>query len=546
MKKSLSLLLAILMLMSVIPMAASAVFDEDNEYYFTYEKGETTASLYYTRERSTKWILPDIVSSGGQDLTVTEIYISFFKNSTTPQYVDYIKLPSTLVKIQDELFKEDCFTNLYTIEISGAETICNDVFMGCKALNRFVVNEANPTLKAIDGVLFNDGGAKLQRFPAAKRPAGTTVYEVPDGTESIGGYAFYKAKNITDVKIPASVTEVGNGAFCCDNIKGIHFEDGSAYDFSRYTCYCSNYGFSSTCAEKFCLEDIESAEASCSVDGHTEGIRCDITGEWLSGEVIPATENHSFTELVEERSATCTEDAIEVYKCISCEKTKTQTIGASLGHKGGVATCNAQAVCTVCSNPYGELDVDAHSFDSYKISEEASCGKSAKETAVCANGCGKTNVREIEGSALEHSFTKYETILGTSCDEDKQEKALCDNGCGSYDVRTIKGSAIGHKAGEPIMTVQVAPTCEKAGSYVETVKCLNCGDVLTSEMKNAPALGHADDNHDGNCDRDNCNYDFTRNCGHLCHKGGFWYKLCLFFWRLFKTNKECSCGMYHY
>ena len=39
------------------------------------------------------------------------------------------------------------------------------------------------------------------------------------------------------------------------------------------------------------------------------------------------------------------------------------------------------------------------------------------------------------------------------------------------------------------------------------------------------------------------------DCGHICHKAGFLgfiYKIALGFWKLFKTNKTCECGMNHW
>ncbi len=41
----------------------------------------------------------------------------------------------------------------------------------------------------------------------------------------------------------------------------------------------------------------------------------------------------------------------------------------------------------------------------------------------------------------------------------------------------------------------------------------------------------------------------SNNCSCICHKGGiskFFYKIARFFWKLFKTHKECSCGVMHY
>ncbi len=64
--------------------------------------------------------------------------------------------------------------------------------------------------------------------------------------------------------------------------------------------------------------------------------------------------------------------------------------------------------------------------------------------------------------------------------------------------------------------------------------------------------GHVDENNDGKCDR--CGdaiegFNPSATCKHICHKTGiarFFYKIALFFWKLFKINKECSCGIAHY
>ena len=46
-----------------------------------------------------------------------------------------------------------------------------------------------------------------------------------------------------------------------------------------------------------------------------------------------------------------------------------------------------------------------------------------------------------------------------------------------------------------------------------------------------------------------CGFDRTEGCSCNCHKGGiagFFFKIILFFQKIFKTNKECKCGIYHY
>ena len=73
---------------------------------------------------------------------------------------------------------------------------------------------------AIDGVLFADGGKTLFCYPMNKADAN---YTIPDGTEKVLFMAYNL--NIKSVVIPASVKELGNGAFQFnENMKSVKFE----------------------------------------------------------------------------------------------------------------------------------------------------------------------------------------------------------------------------------------------------------------------------------------------------------------------------------
>jgi hypothetical protein len=65
--------------------------------------------------------------------------------------------------------------------------------------------------------------------------------------------------------------------------------------------------------------------------------------------------------------------------------------------------------------------------------------------------------------------------------------------------------------------------------------------ALPGETVEIEILDHVDENNDGYCD--DCDFQI---CDHKCHKGGFFWKLTLFFNKLFKLNKYCSCGVAHY
>lgn len=172
----------------------------------------------------------------------------------------------------------------------------------------------------------------------------------------------------------------------------------------------------------------------------------------------------------------------------------------------------------------------------------AHCVGEGLEIKKCS-ACGYTpeyNVLEKDKTRHTKSIFKQDRYEPTCIADGHTKREYC-NYCGIWFNEGEPIPATGHKK---VTDKAVAATCTKNGR-TEGSHCFVCSVVLV-EQTSIPMLDHIDENHDGNCDRDNCNYDFTRNCGHLCHKGGFWYKFCLFFWKLFKTNKECSCGMYHY
>ena len=104
---------------------------------------------------------------------------------------------------------------------------------------------------------------------------------------------------------------------------------------------------------------------------------------------------------------------------------------------------------------------------------------------------------------------------------------------------------------------EIPATCTENGKRAG-VFCVVCGTYI-SGGEEIPALGHTDTDNDGNCDR--CGEktgepvnppeptDPSENCSCACHKKGiinFFYKIILFFQKIFRKNKVCKCGVYHY
>ncbi len=130
-----------------------------------------------------------------------------------------------------------------------------------------------------------------------------------------------------------------------------------------------------------------------------------------------------------------------------------------------------------------------------------------------------------------------ENIVDSTCSKPgSYESVTCCTVCGEELSRDkVETPTLPHNYSKTV----AAPTCTAQG--FTTYTCY-CGDSYSEEIA---ATGH---NFDGSkCE--NCGYDKSDNCSCNCHAGGikkFFFKFLLFFQKIFRTNKECKCGIAHY
>ena len=120
-------------------------------------------------------------------------------------------------------------------------------------------------------------------------------------------------------------------------------------------------------------------DATCTDEGYTGDIICSVCGHVIAkGETVPAT-GHAWGAWAAAEPATCTEDGLEIRTCAACGETQNRIAPAS-----------------------------GHSFTSYASNHDATCTEDGTETAACDNGCGATDTRADEGSALamERAFRR--------------------------------------------------------------------------------------------------------------------------------------------
>lgn len=141
-------------------------------------------------------------------------------------------------------------------------------------------------------------------------------------------------------------------------------------------------------------------------------------------------------------------------------------------------------------------------------------------------------VDEIIDHLHSHTFGEWHTVSEETCTEYGKKINECLT-CG----RTVVGFIL--PTGHNYEKVVTDPTCVEKG---KTVYTCSCGETYTETIEGA---GH---NFDGSVCK-NCGYDKSDDCSCNCHAGGikkFFFKFLLFFQKIFRTNKECKCGIKHY
>ena len=100
-------------------------------------------------------------------------------------------------------------------------------FNACYALEAIWVDAKNPAYRNDSkGVLFNEAKTRLIQAPA--KLSGS--YQVPETVERIYSEAFCDCHLVTEVKIPAAVSEIGWGAFYrCSKLTGIWVDENNAW-----------------------------------------------------------------------------------------------------------------------------------------------------------------------------------------------------------------------------------------------------------------------------------------------------------------------------
>lgn len=135
---------------------------------------DMNAYVYHSGDVS----IPEQLTYKGQNIPVTSITSAAYMWCNT---MESISIPASVdVEIIDEFIGR------------------SNPFYYCLALEEINVNEDNPFLKSVDGVLYSRDGKKLLSYPAAKR--GST-YTIPSEVEKICPGAFVGCRNLEEILV---------------------------------------------------------------------------------------------------------------------------------------------------------------------------------------------------------------------------------------------------------------------------------------------------------------------------------------------------------
>ena len=266
-KRILSMVLALSMLISFMPIIASAATSGTcgDNLTWTFDNGTLTISgtgemedYYWEENHRAPWfknresIKNVVIEEGATNISTYAFYCCSnlinitISNSVTNIESDAfatcssltnITIPNSVMSIE-EFAIIDC-DNLESITISNSVTNIGDgLCYRCSNLKNIYVDKNNQYYSSENGILFNKDKSKLIKYPDGKINKQCII---PDNVTDIGEYAFAACSSLTSITIPNSVTSISDRAFYyCSSLTSITIPNSVTSISDRAFYYCSS------------------------------------------------------------------------------------------------------------------------------------------------------------------------------------------------------------------------------------------------------------------------------------------------------------------
>ncbi len=377
----------------------------------------------------------------------------------------------------------ECCSALRSVTIpASVHTIDERAFANCKSLESITVDENNENYSSQDGVLFNKDKTILMQHPAGND---RKEYAIPDTVESLAAEAFDYCSTLESIFIPDSVIDMiySDMVYKLEFYECVNLKNIVVDENNKY--YSSQDGvlFNKNKTELLQYPTGSSRTSYKIPDGVRKiKIKAFINADNLKELTVPVT----VTEIDTTYSISYLEGIItDIY--YEGTKSQWQNIGNFYNnsiHPGGVY-----------------LDEIFLHFNS-----------------------------------ADYTHNKSTVVTPPTCTAGGYTTCSCNCG-GSYTYDYV--STVPHSI---VASTVVPPACESFGYTIYA--CENCSYFYESDWTSTTGHNYGDDYVCKDCGENK-----SDNCSCNCHKGGFSgfiWKILRIFYKIFKTNPVCECGVKHY
>ncbi len=473
-----------------------------------------------------------------------------FTNCTA---LESVVLPESLYVIGREAFR-NCSSLKSVIIPDNTFAIDTQAFYGCSSLAEISVPEdcfpgggqvfhgtAWYNNQADGPIYINDS------FYSYKGDIADKSFTIKDGTTAIAGYAFAYQPNIETVIIPESVIKAGVQVFEGSSLKYITLPDNLMSEFTvdldgtEIPVYMNAQMF------KNCTK-LETVVLPKNLEKISEEMFYDCTN--LKNCVVPenvntinyyAFYNCGFTEISLPKTLETVGDS-SFYRCANL--TDVYYAGNEAEWKKISISRYNDPLLNATIHFAGSECTHKNTTDHAAVS--ATCTKIGYTAGTYCSDCEEWISGHEEIPATNHKNAVNEVAINASCTANGREAGKYCPDCKTWVSGGKEIPATNHK--NAVNEAAIAATCSSVGREAGKY-CPDC-KIWVSGGKEIPVSSHIDENpYDGYCDFCGAETEAQENCSCNCHKGGiagFFFKIILFFQRIFRTNKTCDCGVAHY
>ena len=195
---SIMFLILLMLVLSFMTVNAQEVTIDGLKYYLFVDTHEAALN------GNNSWVgeldIPSEVSYNGERYTVNAMSVFAFYEC---KELTKVRIPKTIDQIINYTLSDDDKSGAISPDYKNA-------FMGCTSLETILVDEENPSMKSIGGILFSKDGTELYCYPAGIK---AESYVVSEGVTWIGGDAFAYNSYLVSVELPETVSKLCGGAF---------------------------------------------------------------------------------------------------------------------------------------------------------------------------------------------------------------------------------------------------------------------------------------------------------------------------------------------